>query len=90
MYLRRADPELLKESGSTMDTSTDHEASLTSTPASNACIAWLDFSSRSVEQWTDWQRALWQPTLDLQARWFDHCLRQLGGPTTQRGGEQLA
>ena len=73
----------------TVDTSNDHEASLTS-PALSACLVWLDFSSRSLEQWTDWQRALWQPTLDLQARWFDHCLRQLGGPITQRGGEQLA
>jgi len=66
------------------------ETGLTSTPALSACIAWFDLGSRCAEQWTEWQLALWQPTLDLQARWFDDCLRRLGAPTTQRGGEQLA
>ena len=60
------------------------------TPVLSACNAWLDWNSRCFDQWTEWQRALWQPTLDLQARWFDDCVRRFGGPTTQRGGEQLA
>jgi hypothetical protein len=67
-----------------------HDMGLTPMPALSACIAWLDLNARCVEQWSDWQRALWQPTLDLQARWLDHCLLRLAGPTTQRGGEQLA
>jgi hypothetical protein len=73
-----------------MNTSTEHVAGLTRVAASSAFITWLDFGSRSVEHWADWQRALWQPTWDLQARWLEHCLRQLGGSTTERGGEQLA
>jgi hypothetical protein len=60
------------------------------TPALSAWNAWLDLNSRCLEQWTEWQGALWQPALDLQARWFDDCVWRFGGPTTQRGGEQLA
>jgi len=67
-----------------------HDTGLTSMPALSASIAWFDLNSRCVEQWSEWQRALWQPTLDLQAQWLDHCLPRLAGPMTQRGGEQLA
>jgi hypothetical protein len=67
-----------------------HDKNLTSMPVLSACIAWFELNARCVEQWTEWQRALWQPTLDLQARWFDHCLLRLAEPMTQRGAEQLA
>jgi hypothetical protein len=56
----------------------------------NAFIAWLDLCSSQVEQWAEWQRRLWQPFLDLQAGCFGECLGRMGGPTVQRGCEQLA
>jgi len=59
-------------------------------PDLSAVFAWLDLGARCVEQWGEWQRALWQPALDLQARYVDECLRVLASPTIARGGEQLA
>lgn len=58
-------------------------------------ICWLDASSRVAQDWAEWQRAAWQPMLDVQAEWLQRWGSAAGWPplaslTLPRGSEQLA
>jgi hypothetical protein len=57
-------------------------------------IVWADACVRLAEGWFDWQRAVWQPLLDMQAESMRQWSGQAGWPMApfvpERGGEQLA